>query len=93
MKNIIPPAILRLSMEMEKNLKINCPAKAKTSRIMRETATAFIATFERSLGLKPLVIDMKIGIDPSGLIKLKKEAKTIRLNSNIPIFFAANIVI
>ena len=46
-----------------------------------------MATLERSLGLKPLDIDMNIGIVPSGLIKLKKEVNTITLNSNRLIVF------
>ncbi len=76
---------------MEKKRNISWPAKAKTMSIMSETTIALTATLERSAGDRFPDIDMNTGITPSGFMRLKKEVKTITLNSNTPMFFCANL--
>ena len=53
---------------------------------------AFMAIRDRSFGDRLPDIDINMGITPSGFIKLKKEVKTITLNSNIPMVEAKILV-
>jgi hypothetical protein len=74
-KKMTPPTILKLLMEIPKNLNKTCPEKAKAIMVINATILAFLAVLLRFSLLNVFVIDIKIGIVPKGFINVKNEVK------------------
>lgn len=79
-KKITPPTILKLLTDIPKNSNNSCPEKANAKIVANATIVAFLAVCLRLLLLKVEVIDIKIGIVPKGLIRVKKEVKMSNAN-------------
>ena len=86
-KKMIPPTIRRLSMEIPKKRNNKSPEIAKNIMMRKETKEARRATFLRSFSSSSIVMVIKTGIAPNGLINVKNEVKQSNPNVNISILF------
>ncbi len=65
----------KLFTDILKKLKKSCPLKAKNKTVKKAMITAFRAVLFLSFTVNSDVIDMKIGMVPRGLIRVKNEVK------------------
>jgi hypothetical protein len=72
---MMPPTIRKLLTDIPKNLKSNCPEKAKATRVIKATRLAFWAVFRLSSLVRLPVMERNTGMIPRGFISVIKEVK------------------
>ena len=79
-KKITPPTILKLLTEIPKKLNRRFPENANNIIVINDTIEAFFAVLVLCRFSISLVMVMKIGMVPKGLIKVKKEVNARSAN-------------
>ncbi len=80
----IPPAMRKASTVIEKKLRIKCPIKVKTIKIIPEVIAARLMSARFFLVDVPLVRLTKIGAVLKGLTIVKSDASAAKKNAMVP---------
>lgn len=73
----MPAAILNPLVDIPKNLKRNCPASVKATRVMKDMIVALRTILDLSTSSMPEVMVRKTGMVPNGFVRVKKDVRQI----------------